>query len=142
MKHLGVYCLTRNFKPMMKKLGFVFLLGLLISFPSHSLWADGLKDTVIEGWSLERFEHGKKIFSLQADKATFANKRLGFFELGLSKVILLENAVLIIYDHGAAVKTQQLKQAVYEINTKRLLDSNGNVVFSRSPLNTPLVELH
>lgn len=118
----------------MKRIVFLVFVGILMFFPAAPAHSSGFGDIVIEGFSFEKLAYGKKVFSLVADKATFGNKRIGFFDIGISKVMLLENACFILYRNGDIVKKQCFKQATYELNTSRLLDEEGKVVFCEQEL--------
>ena len=104
----------------------VFLFICVVFSP---LRATAVEDAGFEGLVIERVEHGKRIFSIEAAKAKFANKRVGFFELGVAKVILLEDADLTLYENGEQLERRHFKEASYEPASRRLLDETGNVVF-------------
>ena len=118
---------------MTKKLALLFLLVITLSWPCP-LRAGNFDDALIEGFVLEKVARGKKVYAITADKATLANKRIGFFEIGISKVVLLENASFTLYEDGAIVKTEYFDHATYEISTKRLFDERGKVVFNEQLL--------
>lgn len=108
----------------------VLSIFLFIRVVLSPLCAIAVEDAGFEGLVIERIEHGKKIFSIEAAKAKFANKRVGFFELGIAKVILLEDAYFTVYENGDQLKRQYFKEAVYEPAARRLLDEKGNVLMS------------
>lgn len=85
-------------------------------------------DTAIEGLCLEKIEGGEKVYSIEAEKAAFGNKRIGFFDICLIKVINLQDVRVLFFESGKITKTQTFPAALYEINTKRLLDEKGNIV--------------
>ena len=109
----------------MKKIAVLILVNLFF-FSIITLYAAKFDDTVIEGWSLEKIEGGK------ADRATFGSKRIGFFNLAAIKIVNLENVLLIIYKNGGIVKNQRFSQAVYELNSRRLFNEQGDVVFKEN----------
>ena len=114
----------------MRKTFCIFLVSLLFFCSIIPLSADVFDEAVIEGLYLEKVEEAQVIYSLKANKATFGNKRIGFFSIALIKVINLEDGYFRLYDDGCVVKTEYFDKAVYEITTKRLLDEQGNVIFS------------
>lgn len=114
----------------MKKI--ILLILINIFFCSTTLYAANLDGIVIEGWSFEKIVAGEKAYSIQADKASFGTKRIGFFNFGLIKVMNLENVLLITYNNGNIARSQRFNRAIYELNSKRLLDDQGNVVFSEN----------
>jgi|GEM_PF-4650499 len=103
--------------------------SLFICLALLPLRAIAVEDAGFEGLVIERVEHGKIIFSIEAAKAKFANKRVGFFELGIAKVILLEDADFTLYENGEQLEKRHLKVASYEPASRRLLDESGNVVY-------------
>jgi hypothetical protein len=88
------------------------------------------QDGTIEGVCLEKILDGKKVYSIEAQNATFGNKRMGFFDVAFIKVMYLDDVSFTLYKEGKIEKTQHLKSAVYELNTRRLFDEDGNVVLS------------
>ncbi|MDP2906012.1 MAG: hypothetical protein Q8O22_06920 [Candidatus Omnitrophota bacterium] len=104
----------------------VFLFLCLVLLPLRAI---AVEDSGFEGLVIERVEHGKRIFSIEAAKAKFANKRIGFFELGIAKVILLEDADFTLYENGEQLEKRHFKVASYEPASRRLLDEAGNVIF-------------
>lgn len=124
-----------DFKKVTKKIFLLFFLLSLSFCLTKPVYAERFDETVIEGWSLEKIVKGKKDYSIQAEKASFGSKKIGFFNIALVKVINLDDVCLTLYDNGVIIKTQYLTKAVYKINTKRLFDENGNLVFSENSLN-------
>lgn len=115
---------------MMKKTFCILLINVLLLCSIAPLYAAKLDGVVIEGWSLEKIVAGQKVYSIQADRASFGTKRVGFFNLGFVKVVNLENVYLITFDKGNIVKNQHFNRAVYVLNSRCLIDEEGNVVFS------------
>ena len=107
----------------------IIFFGLLICSVPVFAHAQGVSDISIEGLVLEKVKEGRIVYSIKSDKATFANKRIGFFDIGFSKIIILENMQFMLYDNGKIVKTECFKHAVYDVNSKQLLDERGNVIF-------------
>lgn len=112
----------------MKKIIILALINILLCSIT-AVYASKFDDLVVEGWAFEKIEAGKKVYSIQADKATFGTKRIGFFNLAAIKVVNLENVLLIVYNNGVVVNNQHFDRAVYELNSRRLLDEHGNEVF-------------
>jgi len=103
--------------------------GLFICIIFLPLKIMAAQEPGFEGLTIERIEQGKKIFSIEAAKASFANKRIGFFELGIARVIMLEDAYFTVYENGEQLEKKYFKEAVYEPASRRLLDEKGNIVF-------------
>ncbi|MFH1199417.1 MAG: hypothetical protein V1650_04620 [Candidatus Omnitrophota bacterium] len=103
---------------------------LLISFIPAFTRAEGIKDVSIEGLVLEKVKQGKVVYSIKSEKAVFANKRIGFFDIGFSKIIILENIQFVLYDNGKVVKAECFEHAVYDVNSRQLLDEKGKVIFN------------
>jgi len=114
---------------MKRVISLIFLL-ILSFYLIRVVYAGSFDDSVIEGWSLEKIVKAKKVYSLYAEKASFGNKKIGFFNIALVKVVNLDNACLTLYNDGIIVKTLYFNKAVYDINRKSLLDERGTVVFS------------
>lgn len=114
----------------MKKINLPFFLLILSFHLLMPLYACGFDDSVIEGWSIEKIVNAEKVYSIYAQRASFGNKRIGFFNIALVKVINLDKVCLTLYYNGAIVKTQYFSKAVYDINRKSLLDEDGNVIFN------------
>jgi len=113
----------------MRKIFFLFLLTLFLSYSITPLYGAGFDGASFEGLCLEKIVEGKKVYSIEAAKATFGNKRIGFFNLALIKVINLEDVNFTLYNDGQIVQRQHFSKAVYELNSKSLLDEHGNIVF-------------
>ncbi|MFA4889401.1 MAG: hypothetical protein WC628_07510 [Candidatus Omnitrophota bacterium] len=119
----------------MKKLLVVFLFGfLLINLALAPLYAFSFDEAVIEGFCLNKFSKGKVVYSIEADKASLGSRRIGFFDIGFIKVANLENVSLALYQEGNLIKKQHFDKALYELNTSRLFDDKGNLIFSERQL--------
>lgn len=112
------------------------LLALIICAIFSASLAEISEDSGFEGLLMERIEHGKTIFSLQAARAKIANKRVGFFELGIAKVILLEDVDFTFYANDSGPKRQHFKHAVYDPSAYRLIDSKGKTIFCFEKIKT------
>ena len=51
----------------------------------------------IKGFKFNSYDDGENVLSIEADKVTVENKKLGFFRLGLIKVAIFENAIIDVY---------------------------------------------
>jgi len=114
----------------MRRIIYPLLLSLCLMIQPTSLKAEESIEPVIEGLCLEKVEGAKKVYSIAAEKAAFGNKRIGFFDICLIKVINLQNVRISFFKDGNITKTQVFPKAVYEVNTKRLIDDKGNVLIS------------
>ena len=120
-----IYCMEINLKK-----HFCLLLGFLFFFfTAFPLPVMAFDEAVIEGLHLEKIAAGKKMYSIEARKASFGNKAIGFFTSALIKVINLEDVYFTLYDDSHIIKAKHFNKAVFEINTKRLLDEDGNLIF-------------
>jgi len=106
----------------------MFLLGLLLALSTaFSTLAD---EAVIERLHLEKIAKGKKVYSIEAGWASVGNKRIGFFNTAMIKVFNLEDVNVTLYNDNRVVEIRHFNKAVFEINTKRLLDEEGKVIFA------------
>ena len=111
-----------------RKFSYMFLLGLLLALSTaFSTLAD---EAVIEGLHLEKIAKGKKVYSIEAGWASVGNKRIGFFNTAMIKVFNLEDVNVTLYNDNRVVEIRHFYKAVFEINTKRLLDEEGKVIFA------------
>lgn len=114
----------------MKKIIPLFFLIILSFCVIRPVCAEKSDDSVIEGWAIEKIVNARKVYSIYSEKASFNNKRIGFFNIALVKVINLDNVCLTLYNNGTIVKTLYFNKAVYDINRRSLLDDHGNVIFN------------
>jgi hypothetical protein len=108
----------------------VLLLSSFLLADGASFCAFAGDDVEIEGLHLEKIAKGKKIYSIEAKRAFLGNKRIGFFNTAMIKVFNLEEVNLTIYQDNHILSMRHFKKAIFEINTKRLLDEAGKVIFS------------
>lgn len=114
----------------MKRLTLALLSFFFLSLSVPVYAAAVNQQPAIEGLSLEKVVKGRRVYSIEAKKASFGNKRIGFLNLAFIKVINLEDVYFTLYNESGIVKKQHFNNAVYEINAKRLLDERGNLIFS------------
>lgn len=113
----------------MKKIFCFILICLILLSALPSAHSSIFDEAFIQGFSLEKIEEGKRAYSLKAEEATFGNKRIGFFSIGLIKVMNLKGVDFSLYCVGEISETKHFDEALFEINTGRLLDKKGNVIF-------------